>query len=233
MPRLIARVLILGVLVGCGDSTSVERDASDDEDATDPGGDRDRDGVCDGTELARGTDADASDSDEDGFSDYAEILGGFDPLDPSSPDRDQVYVLRETPEASLQVPLTQSVRGAGEDYSGAFEATGRPDDAGDTAATFYTGSVATFAEPPENASVVDPTGEAFRGVVGRTLLGFELRFAFGGATPRLCARSHRWRYNIKRSDGRLIGAQGGLLLILPPGQTLATAQWCLPAGGCI
>lgn len=233
MPRPLALALIAGtLLLGCGDSTTRPLDAGGGVDAP-AGGDSDRDGVCDSTETARGTDPASGDSDEDGFSDYAEILLGFDPLDPASPDRDQVHILRESPEATLQIPITQRVRGAGEDYSAAFEALGSPDDAGDTAATFYEGSVATFAEPPENVAVVDATSEAFRGVVGTTLLGFELRFAFGGATPRLCARGHRWRYNIKRSDGRLVGAPSGLLLVLPPGDTLATTDWCLPARGCL
>ncbi len=233
MRRLIATALIVvGPLFGCGTSTTHNPDATGGVDGS-VEGDTDGDGVCDATELARGTNPASGDTDGDGFSDYAEMLLGFDPDDPASPDRDRVHILRETSDASLQIPLTQSVRGAGEDYSAAFESLGRPDDGGDTATTFYEGSVATFAEPPENVAVVDASGEAFRGVVGTTLLGFELRFAFGGATPRLCTRGHLWRYNIKRSDGRLVGVTTGLLLILPPGDTLATTEWCLPAGGCL
>ena len=229
---MLVTAAIVGVLTGCGDSTTPSEDSGVRLDAPTTG-DTDGDGVCDTTEFTRGTDAASTDSDADGFSDYAEIFLGFDPLDPASPDRDQVHILREAPDATLQVPLTQRVRGAGEDYSAAFEALSRPDGAGETAATFYEESVATFAEPPDNVSVVDATSEAFRGVVGTTLLGFEVRFAFGSTTPRVCARAHRWRYSVKRSDGRLVGAPAGVLLVLPPGQTLATAEWCLPVGGCI
>ncbi|MEM9072980.1 MAG: hypothetical protein AAGE52_31030 [Myxococcota bacterium] len=234
MTRLpIAGLLLVGVLLGgCGESSTPVPRTDGGEDATIvPEGDSDRDGLCDATEIMRGTDPGIVDTDADGFSDYAEVLLGFNAVEPASPDRETVYVLRETPEATLQVPLTRAVSGAGEDYSGAFQSTGDPDDAGDTADTFFMESTVTFAEPPENVAIIDTETESFRGVVGRTLLGFEVRFAFGSATPRVCARAHQWRYNIKRSDGRLIGAETGLLLVLPPGQTLATADWCLPVGG--
>ncbi len=228
------RIVALLIVLGCGDSTPPPRDSGvADADASLPEADTDRDGVCDATEVERGLNPELSDTDDDGFSDYAELLLGFNGLEPASPDRDSVHILRETVESTLQLPLTQTVRGAGEDYTGAFQSLGGPDDAGDTSATFYVDSVATFAEPMDNVAVIESEDEAFRGVVGRTLLGFELRFAFGGATPRVCVRGHQFRYNIKRSDGRLVGAHTELLLVMPPGQTLATADWCLPLGGCI
>ncbi len=197
--------------------------------------DTDNDGVCDATEIERGLNPTLDDTDADGFSDYAEVLLGFNPVDGASPNRDTVLILRESDVGAVQVPLTVSIRGSGEDYEGAFQSLGAPDEAGDTAMTFFTESVATFAEPMENVAILDAENQAFRGVVGRTLMGFEVRFEFAGeATPRGCARGYEWRYNVKRSDGRIVSAQTYLLLVLPPGQTLeGSAEWCLPFGGCI
>ena len=216
--------------MGCG-SSPAPRDASGD--GLIPTEDADNDGVCNGTEVMRETDPTAYDSDEDGYSDYAELFLGFDPNDPSSPSPDMVFLLREDESSTLQIPVMQDITGAGQDYSGAFETLSLPDGAEETAATFHVESLATFATPPENVSVVDAVGQSFQGVVGRTLVGFELRFAFGATTPRVCARGHRFRYNIKRSDGELISAPNFVLLVLEPGKTLATSQWCLPLGGCI
>lgn len=227
-------------LIACGDDTSNPRtDTGPRRDGDPPPDvpadlDSDDDGVCDATEIERGLNPASADTDEDGFSDYVEVLLGFNAVDGASPNRDTVVVLRESAVGSLQVPLTVSTRGSGEDFEGAFQSLGSPDEAGDTAMTFYTESVATFAEPMENVAIIDDELQAFRGVVGTTLMGFEVRFEFGDATPRGCARGYSWRYNIKRSDGRIVSAQTYLLLVLPPGQSLeGSAQWCLPFGGCI
>lgn len=198
-----------------------------------PTGDTDGDGLCDTTELARGTDPSSLDSDSDGFTDYAEVVFGFNPTVPSSPDRSTVFVLQESPSGALQVPIEQAVRGGGEDYQGSFEATLVNDRGDQSAETFYLESVPTFSVPIENVALVDEDSEAFRGVIGRTLLGFEVRFAYGEAITRSCIRAYPFRYNIKRSDGRLLAVNRSLLLILPPGETLATGEWCVPDGGCI
>mgnify|MGYP004150709721 CR=1 FL=1 len=142
-------------------------------------------------------------------------------------------VLRERAEAAIDIPLQQSVFGNGEDYTGSFEALGTPDEAGETATDFYGGGRATFAEPPENVALIDVDEEAFRGVVGRTLLGFELRFVRGASPTRGCIRAHLFRYNVKRSDGRLVGAQRNLLVVLPPSTSLETGEWCRPSSGCL
>jgi len=237
MGRLLA-VLWL-VALGCGDSTTLpDRDAAlppgvDGGGPVDPFADDDDDGLCNGTEMERGTDPTLPDTDGDGFVDSAEVILGFDPMIPADPDRADVYILRETTEATLQVPIERAVTGGGEDYAGAFEATAVPDLGGDTAESFYVGSVATFGEPMENVAVIDEEAQSFRGVVGRTLMGFEVRFAFGANTPRLCIRGFPFRYNIKRSDGRTVGVERLLLLTLPPGDTLETGVWCNPPGGCI
>ena len=70
-------------------------------------------------------------------------------------------------------------------------------------------------------------------MVGETQLVYEVRFAFGANTPRLCTRAYPFRYQIKRSDGRLVYLGRFLLIVLPAGQRLDTAEWCPPEGGCI
>lgn len=228
-------------LSGCGDSTLPSPDGGPPADAPDvdgdatilPTGDMDGDGLCDETERMRGTDPLVQDTDLDGFIDSAEVLLGFDPLGNMSPDRDRTYVMRETPEAALQVPIEVVVFGRGEDYTGAFESLGTPDLAGTTAESLYLTSEPVFGEPADNVAFIDPEAEAFRAVEGRTLLGFEARFAFGDATPRVCNRAYLWRYNVKRSDGRLVSASRHVIVVLPPGATIAGGPWCLPEGGCI
>ncbi len=230
-----AWVLALALLAACGDSTTPP--PPEDAGAADapfvPTDDRDGDGLCDGTEIMRGTDPDVADTDLDGFPDYAEVLLGTNPSLNTSPDRETVFTLRERAEAAIDIPLQQSVFGNGEDYTGSFEALGTPDEAGETATDFYGGGRATFAEPPENVALIDVDEEAFRGVVGRTLLGFELRFVRGASPTRGCIRAHLFRYNVKRSDGRLVGAQRNLLVVLPPSTSLETGEWCRPSSGCL
>lgn len=237
-----ALLLLLGFvfLVACGDSVTPRRDVGppDDAPANDdapitPTGDMDGDGLCDATEASRGTDPLSPDTDRDGFIDSAEVLLGFDPLGNGSPERERTHIMRETPEGALQVPIEVVVFGRGEDYTGAFESLGTPDLAGSSAAQFYLASEPVFAEPPDNVAFIDTEAEAFRAVEGRTLLGFEARFAFGDATPRVCNRAYLWRYNVKRSDGRLVSASRHVIVVLPPGATIAGGPWCLPEGGCI
>ena len=231
-------------LAGCGDSQApspplsdggrlIDGRSVDGAEAGLPGDDADGDGVCNATELTRGTDPDNPDTDGDGFSDYAEEYLSLDPMMADSPDRATVFILRETEQGTVQVPVMHQVTGAGEDFSGAFESSPVPDLGDVTAEDFYVDSVPTFAAPSDNVSFVDQDGEAFRGVVGETLLGFEVRFAFSGSLPRLCIRGFPFRYNIKGSDGQLQSADRFILLTLPAGDTLTTGEWCLPPGGCI
>lgn len=190
------------------------------------GPDRDGDGLCNETELMRGSDPDNPDTDSDGFSDFWEVLIGTDPLDPTRPSRDLVLVLRESgPTASLIAPIEIAVTGAGEDFSGAFEAEVIADPAGDTAGTFFLGANASFAAPGDNVAIVD--GESFRAVVGRTLLGFELEFGYLG-DPRECARALPFRYNVKRSDGVVVASRRLFLVVMPANVMLGAATWCVP-----
>lgn len=189
--------------------------------------DRDRDGLCNDTEIMRGTDPDDPDTDADGFSDYWEVLIGTDPRDPTRPSRDVVIVLRESgPLAQLVAPIEIAVTGAGEDFSGAFEDEVVGDPGGETAGVFFVGARASFAAPGDNVAVVD--GESFRAVVGRTLLGFELELAYLG-DARGCARALPFRYNVKRSDGVIVASRRFFLVVMPPEVAFGDAPWCTPS----
>lgn len=235
-PKLLA-LLLAFLALACTESVPapppVLMDGSTGDGTVLPTGDADGDGLCDGNEVSRGTDPLLSDTDGDGFTDFVEVMFGTDPVLSTSPDRDIVFLLRENPESSVQIPITRRITGGGEDYQGAFESLGRPDLAGATAADFYAGSVALFAEPTENAAIVDSESEIIFGVVGRTLLGYEVRMAFGSNLPRSCIRAYQFRYNIKRSDGRLVALERRLLVVLPTGDRLDSGEWCAPVGSCI
>lgn len=195
---------------------------------TDIGVDTDRDGLCDRTEASYYTDPADPDTDDDGYPDGVEVIDGDDPLAPAEPLRERVVFLTESADATAMLTVTQAVRGAGESYTGAFQTLRTPDLYGREAAAFFVKALATLANPPDNVIAID--GEQFIGVMGRTLLVFDLSFAFGSELPRSCASAYPFRYNIKRQDGRLVSTTRYTLVVLPPGQTPASAPWCELAG---
>lgn len=198
-----------------------------------PGLDSDGDGLCDGTERIRNTDPFSPDTDLDGITDRVELDFGYNPLQPSSPDRAQVFFLTENPVSTRQVPITRVIRGDGENYTGAFESLPVLDELDQSAINFYEDSLAVGAIPMANVVMVAPEEERFYGVVGQTELVFEVRLSFGGNVPRLCTRAYPFRYQIKRSDGRILYIGRFLMVVLPDGERIDTAEWCEPFGGCI
>lgn len=187
------------------------------------------DGLCNDTEFARHTDPFDGDTDADGYSDWVEVVFGYDPLRPAEPDRDIVSVLRESPGAETAVPTSIVVRGRGEDYTGAFEGLYARDPLGTTASDFYAGSVALYANPEDNVALLEPDAERFRAVVGTTELFFEVRFEYGeDDLVRRCLRAYPWRYTVKRSDGRLVSSARKLLVVVPEGETITGGEWCVP-----
>ncbi|NOY93671.1 MAG: hypothetical protein GXP55_20995 [Deltaproteobacteria bacterium] len=195
-----------------------------------PGNDSDGDGLCDSSELMRGTDPMLADTDSDGFTDLVEVRLGTNPVVPTSPDRATVFILRESPDATLQVPIEVDVRGRGEDYTGGFMPLGAAPETTSSAMDFFSGTVALYADPSGNVGLLDAEAASFRGVTGRTRLGYEVRFAFGSELPRSCIRAYSFRYSVKRSDGRLVASERDLLVVMPLDQRLETGDWCTPSG---
>ena len=191
---------------------------------TDIGVDTDHDGLCDRTEPSYHTDVADPDTDGDGYPDGVEVIDGDDPLAPTEPLRERVVFLSEDRDATAVLTVTQAVRAAGESYTGAFQTLTTRDLFGRDASAFFVGAAATLANPPESVFAIE--GEQFIGVMGRTLLVFDVSFAFGAELPRSCASAYPFRYNIKRQDGRLVATTRYTLVVLPPGQTPAGAAWC-------
>lgn len=205
---------------------------AEDAEVPDPFVDTDGDGLCDSTELARGTDPLAIDTDDDGLTDRVEVDLGYQPTRPSSPEREALVFLTENERGGVQVPIERVVRGEGENYTGTFEPLPVSDRLDLTAGDFFTTALAVGAVPRENVFEIAPEEQRFYGVVGRTQLVFEVRFAFGDNVARSCARAYPFRYQIKRSDGRLLYIGRFLLVVLPVGDRLDTTEWCVFDGRC-
>jgi hypothetical protein len=227
---------IFGMFLACAgcsdDSATPPRDGSL-PDATAPEEDLDGDGVCNDTEMIRGTDGADPDSDDDGFSDFVELMYGYDANRPAEPARDIIVLLREEPAATTELETETEIVGEGEDYTGAFMSLGVVGDIGGARASdFFASSRALFATPDTNVGLVEPEASRFRAVVGRTRLAFQLQFAFADELPRGCARPYPFRWDVKRSDGPLVSAQTYLLVVLPIGAMLEGDNWCVSAGTC-
>ncbi len=196
--------------------------------------DSDLDGLCDSTERANGTDPNDPDTDADGFLDFVEDTSNYDPLVASDPDPAAVVFLEEEPGRVVSVVPTVDVDGEGFDYAGAVEALEAPGDlAGLDASAFFIRTQAIAAQPARNAAAIEREEGRFLGVVGETKLAFEVQLGFGqDSISRPCARAYPFRYTVKRSDGVRASVLRFLLVVLPRGQTLRSADWCLPDGEC-
>jgi len=214
----------LAMLAGCPQSSTTTLDAS----ATDTQAtmDSDHDGVCDGTEAQHGTNPLSWDSDGDGLPDFYEIRFNYDPLSPASPERDRLLFLRQSSSEMIQLSIEQTVRGQGDNYAGAFEAL--PAFRDTRADTFFTDAVALSAIPIENVAVIETDAERFLDVVGRTVLIFEVRFAFGDAPLSECTEAYPFRYQIRTEQGSILNAPR-YLLIVPAGTSWEDSPWCVPA----
>ncbi|MGE0784807.1 MAG: hypothetical protein AB7S26_03890 [Sandaracinaceae bacterium] len=202
-------------------------------DAGDGAGDDDGDGLCNATERSMGTDPENTDSDSDGLDDRVEVELGYRPLQPDSPQRDVLVFMQETEIASQQLTIPLIVNGGGHTYTGAFEALSVFDTLDLTAMDLLEEASAVGAMPMENVFEVMVPEQRFVDVQGRTQLFWELRFAFGDNLPRSCIRAYPFRYQVKRDDGYFVLYDRYLLVILPEGQRLDTAEWCRPPGDCI
>lgn len=218
-------------LAGCGPQSSVP--------SIDGGpslrGDRDGDYLCDYRELEIGTDPDDPDTDGDGFPDGIEFIIASRNDNPASPDPASIDYLTEGEGNSIQASVSLVVNGEGEDYLGSFDdGRGPLYRTESTAADFYAGATSTFVEPPDHAALVDSAASAFRGVNGRSLLGFELRFEYSWPGYPDCVRLYPYRFDVKRTDGRIVESARRYLGVLGPGQTIESGPWCaLAAGDCI
>lgn len=226
--------LLCGLTLGCDPGGGSEEDASvEGEGGTPPRVDRDGDGLCDDTEARYGADPTLADTDSDGLPDRAEVLLGYNPSLPSSPERDQLIYLTEVPEGVATYPVEIVVNGRGESYAGAFDSLFINDPLGRVAGDFFAGAEAVAANPPHHVFEVETEAERFLEVDGRTLLLFEVRFAYGADSPHRCARAYPFRYFVRRiEDGRYVAVRTAALVVLPEGERPDSATWCPPIELC-
>ena len=187
--------------------------------------DYDGDGLCNQTESERGTDPFSADTDGDGIPDGPEVILGFDPVSAESPGRERTQLLRESTAGTLDVLIERELFADGQDLDASFSATPVSDDAGQDADTFFRGATAAFATPAANYASID--NQSVRGVTGRIFVGYELRFEYEDALVRGCVRAYPYRYTIKRSDAVIVGVETRVLVVIPPGENLNTAAWCV------
>jgi hypothetical protein len=178
--------------------------------------DRDRDGLCDLTELEAGTDPDRADTDGDGLPDLAEVGNQFDPRQAGSPAEDQRAVLEAVPGVSLSFPVRTTVSGDGQGLTGFFEAVPSAYDPVGSAGDYFVGAEAVSADPGSNVRGFDRESQRFGAVVGETRLGFDLRFSYGEAESAECAQAYPFRYSVKSDRGETVRTRLYLLLVVPP-----------------
>ena len=215
-------VLVAGI-AGCGPRPGTDASVIVEDDAAAPS-DSDGDGLCDDTELSRGTDPRNADTDGDGFSDLVEIHVLGDALMVDSPDRDDLVVLPTDRLQTTSVALTYTVRGEGGSYVGGFSARPRPLGDTTTANDFFLRATAVAGTPPANIGLVEE--ERFVGVVGRTLFTYQLDFEYRDDALIDCMRAYPFTYLVKLEDGSIVGAQSRILLVAPRGMTPGNGPWC-------
>ncbi len=187
--------------------------------------DTDGDGLCDGREEMRGLRIDHPDTDGDGFSDLVEVSLSFDPLQPTSPNREAIVLMEETNAAEARVVITTSVNGGGEAFGGSFLSIEQVFPDGHDASEFYESSGPVGAEPMGNVFALDPSTQSFLGVDGRTQLIFEVRLVFRGS-PVGCMRAYPFQYLVKREGGSVVAAQRFTLVVAPVGARPGAGTWC-------
>lgn len=169
--------LLSACLVGCAGGPAPDRpqpysDATAEHLPADS--DLDRDGLCDNTETALGTDPERADTDGDGLPDALEQIAGSDPRDRLDPNRDRVAYLQagRSLDVDIAVVLDEpagSIHGELADRN-ALDAQSRR--AGD----YHLSTIAVSAQPPENVREIEADKARFVSVLGHTRLAFRLRF---------------------------------------------------------
>jgi hypothetical protein len=193
--------------------------------------DADEDGLCDATELRLGTDPHARDTDGDGLPDLIELVAGHEPSVPEDPPQDAVAYLKGERGAESRHEARFTVEGDGAALSGWFAAAAALYRDGDRADAYFVGSSALEAAPIDAARSIARESARFEGVLGRTRLSFELRFAYRGDADRDCARAYPFRYAIKSDSGDTRAERNYLLVIGAAGATQVGAEaFCLPTG---
>lgn len=220
-------------LLACGPRRNTDAGFEPDRDAMRPlpSTDSDEDGLCDDTERSRGTDPSAADTDGDGFDDLVELQIGADPLSIASPDRNRLVHLPVARLATSSVSLAFRVRAEGGIYVGGFGSRPRPFAHDESSANdFFLRATALAASPPNQVALVE--GERFVGVVGRTLLTYQLDFEYRDDALLDCMRAYPFTYQVKLEDGAVVGVEQRILFVAPRDVEPGRGTWCRAQGPC-
>ncbi len=192
-------------------------------------GDTDGDGLCDRREAELGSAPERADTDGDGVPDGIELLAGFDPTDLGEPSPSQRVMLRGRAGASAAAVVQFAVRGRGEDFQAAFEAPERLAGVEGSALDHFRSLRLVGASPAEAVGRLEEDAARARGVVGRVVLSFEVRFEVPADGPYDCSRGLPFSVTLKRSDGARWPTARHLLEVQPEGG----APWCPWRSPCI
>ncbi len=194
-----------------------------------PLGDRDGDGLCDPREVELGTLPDRMDTDRDRLPDGVEFVAGFSPDETDDPPPGHVVWALGSAGTEANAIVQFDVRGRGEDFEAAFEAPAFVPGASGSARNYFVSLRAHGVFPPEAAARVEPEAGRVRGLVGRALLSFEVRFRIPPSSDSGCLRGLPFQVVLKRSDGTRWPTQRRLL-VAGLGEA---SPWCRWEGGCL
>jgi hypothetical protein len=192
------------------------------------GDDTDQDGLCDRSEDQLRTNPDSIDSDADHIPDVIEVIGGYDPTDPTSPGPDQLGYLEAVSGRLLDLELRGTVDGNGQGATGQFSALNAFDARGLRASDFFVSGLAVSAEPPDHVRGIRASDERFSSVLGRTRLRFRVSFAYESDAKLNCAAGLPFVYAIKNDVGGYNDARNYLLIVTPKQSALEAADFCRP-----
>lgn len=199
-PRAVRLVLLLSVLCGCapravnanGDgapSPDARSDAAIDSPSMPerPREDTDRDGLCDDTERAFGSDPTRVDTDGDGLSDHFEFTAYTSPVRASDPPPDSVLQWSERPESYVERVVTFVYRGNGGAVYPAFLDTPAGVDGLDPSRLGMS-IEALSATPPSNVSRIE--AGLFASVLGSTRLALRVVGTYAATRTLGCRRAY-------------------------------------------
>lgn len=236
---LAAGVVLAGLpglaIWGCADSgpsfAPMDAGVSPVDDPVAPGAfDRDRDGLCDDTEAAVGTDPERLDTDADGLPDLIEVALDYDSGDARDPLQTDIVRLPAVPGATAALEVRVRVTGAGEGVEGVLRPLTTLYDLPIETRLLLDGVVTTAATPQDNVRDVSVTDARIGAVTGLTQLVFRARFRFrldADALPP-CVMSFPVAFVLKSDEAQEL-ARRDLLLLVGPGDDLRAAEaHCFP-----
>jgi hypothetical protein len=226
--RVLARALLLPLMAaGCQRAVPI---AGEDAGAWISGErDKDRDGLCDDSEIALGSDPTRVDTDGDGLPDALEALSGTDLQDPSDPSDDHVaYFAVSDGARDFELSLTVD-QAHGQAAIGQLVSRNAADPESRRAGDFLSDVVAVSAEPPDSVRGIEADNARFDVILDRVRLRYRLHFQ-SDVEARLftCAAGLPFDFMVKDDAGNNLAREHYLLVVSSEGGKPAPEQFCRP-----